>query len=157
MQTDLLILLIWVNSTFCNSLPPLISAFPPLTVHKEVHDLSITLCVRARVCDSDLIDAWLCVFVSQPPVEGRPPLQIKLYHRDWQFRWHDLRSQHQRLKFFWGGEPVLRWRFWRLELRRCRRTEVVVAANGLSQNQHVAQQSDQKWKFDRFSSGSTTL
>lgn len=98
------------------------------------------------VPDFDLVDAWLFVFVSQPPVEGSPPLQIKHIHRDWQFRWHDLRSQHQRLKFLFRGEPEFRRRrWWRLSLRRRRRAEVVIAGNALSRDEW--EQSEKIWQL----------
>lgn len=45
--------------------------------------------------------------VSQPPVEGRPPLPIRDVHRDWQFRRHDLRGQHQRPELLRGRGPEL--------------------------------------------------
>lgn len=111
----------------------LISHFPPVFDCARASTSLIHGCVMPTfiwwplcVSDFDLVDAWLSVFVSQPPVDGSPPLQIKHIHRDWQFRWYDLRCQHQRLKFFFRGEPQLRWRrWWRLVLRRQGRTELV--------------------------------
>lgn len=66
--------------------------------------------------------AYLCACLSQPPIEGRPPLLIRDLHRDWQFRRHDLRSQHQRLELLRGRRPELGWWWWRWRLRLRRRS-----------------------------------
>lgn len=136
----------------------LISHFPPVFDCARASTRLIHGCVMPTfiwwplcVSDFDLVDAWLSVFVSQPPVDGSPPLQIKHIHRDWQFRWYDLRCQHQRLKFFFRGEPQLRWRrWWRLVLRRQGRTELAIAGNALSKRQNIVHPRVKIGKFDRF-------
>lgn len=92
----------------------------------------ISRCVCLFVCSMLLLPSpWchvslspLCVHmcVSQPPVEGRPPLPIRDVHRDWQFGRHDLRGQHQGPELLRGGGTELgrRRRRWWLRLRRRR-------------------------------------
>lgn len=66
----------------------------------------------------------MCACASQPPVEGRPSLPITDFHRDWQFRWHDLRPQHSRLQLLRRRWEKLRRRWWwRLRLRRWEQKE----------------------------------
>ncbi len=85
------------------------------------------LCVCYVALTSPAAPRPCCVYmcVSQPSVKVRPPLPIRDVHRDWQFRWHDLRSQHQRPQLLRGGGPKLGWRRWRwrLWLRRWGQTE----------------------------------
>lgn len=81
---------------------------PPLLACLPVH-----YCMCLRVC------------VSQRPCQSHPPLHVTDVHRDWQFGWHDLRSQHQRPELLRGRGPELgrRWRRRWLRLRRWGQTE----------------------------------